>query len=113
MVLQSDRAIEQRNAKEQRSSRSKLRRGAKRAYYVEQHDIMDGDAKVVRTRTSGRTYHVVFFVRGEGKYVRKSLKTKHLPEALRSAREFYLDVLTRQRAKGEYREGVMRHVKGR
>jgi integrase len=73
----------------------KLRKGAKSKYIIEEHPIMDGTGKVVRTRHTGDTYHCFFYVKDEKKWLRKSLHTKKLPEALEAGRKLMMITLTK------------------
>lgn len=71
----------------------KLRKGAKAKYIIEEHPIMDGMGKVVRTAHTGLTYHCFFYVKAEKKWLRKSLHTKKLPEALQAGLELMINTL--------------------
>lgn len=73
----------------------KLRKGAKSKYIIEEHPILDGAGKVVRTRHTGDTYHCFFYVKHEKKWLRKSLHTKKLEEAKEAARKLMMLTLTR------------------
>jgi integrase len=72
----------------------KLRKGANAKYIIEEHSILDGAGKVVRTRHTGDTYHCFFYVKDEKKWMRKSLHTKKLPEALEAGRKLMMITLT-------------------
>lgn len=73
----------------------KLRKGAKSKYIIEEHPIMDGAGKVVRTRHTGDTFHCFFYVKDEKKWLRKSLHTKKLEEAKEAGRKLMMLTLTR------------------
>jgi len=73
----------------------KLRAGAKAKYIIEEHPILDGTGKVVRTAHTGLTYHCFFYVKDERKWVRKSLHTKHLGEALDAGRKLMYQTFAR------------------
>ncbi len=64
----------------------KLRKGAKAKYIIEEHPILDGAGKVVRTRHTGDVYHCFFYCKPEKKWLRKSLHTRKLGEQLRARR---------------------------
>lgn len=51
-------------------------------FLTEEHEILDGKAKVLRTRDSGDTYQLRVWVPEKKKYIRQSLKTKDLNTAL-------------------------------
>ena len=72
-----------------------LRRGAKSKYIIEEHPILDGAGKVVRTRHTGDTYHCFFYVKDEKKWLRKSLHTKQLDEAKEAGRKLMMLTLTK------------------
>lgn len=76
----------------------KLRKGAKAKYIVEEHPILDGIAKVVRTRHTGNTYHCFFYVKEEKKWLRKSLKTKILSEAIEAGKDLVIETRALVRA---------------
>jgi integrase len=78
-----------------KSAPSKLRKGAKSKYIVEEHPIVDGIGKVVRTRHTGDTYHCFFYVKDEQKWMRKSLHTKRLAEALEAGRKLIFQTLAK------------------
>ena len=54
-------------------------------FLLKQHNIFDGKAEVVRTKTSGGIWHFRMWVTEEKKYVRKTLKTKNLDTAIAKA----------------------------
>jgi len=72
----------------------KLRKGAKSKYIIEEHPILDGIGKVVRTRHTGDMYHCFFYCRPEKKWLRKSLHTRKLSEALEAGRKLIMTTLT-------------------
>lgn len=73
----------------------KLRKGAKAKYIIEEHPILDDAGKVVRTRHTGDTYHCFFYIKEEKKWLRKSLHTKKLPEALEAGRKLMMLTLAK------------------
>ena len=58
-------------------------------FLLKQHNIFDGKAEVVRTKTSGGIWHFRMWVTEEKKYVRKTLKTKNLDSAIAKAEDEY------------------------
>lgn len=52
------------------------------AFIVEEHDILGGKGKVIRTKASGQVYQLRMWVPAERKYWRKTLQTKDLETAL-------------------------------
>ena len=58
-------------------------------FLLKQHNIFDGKAEVVRTKTSGGIWHFRMWVTEEKKYVRKTLKTKNLDTAIAKAEDEY------------------------
>ena len=64
----------------------------KNKWVVTKHDIFDGRAEIHRTATSGGFWHFRMWVAEEKKYVRKSLKTKHLDTAILKAEDEYHNV---------------------
>ena len=58
----------------------KLRQN-KSAFIVEEHDVLGGKAKVLRTAQSGKIYQLRMWVPDEKKYVRETLKTRDLKAA--------------------------------
>ena len=69
----------------------RLRKGAKSKYIIEEHPILDGIAKVVRTRHTGDVYHCFFYVKEEQKWLRKSLRTKILSEAIERGKDLVIE----------------------
>ena len=55
----------------------KLRQN-KSAFIVEEHDVLGGKAKVLRTAQSGKIYQLRMWVPDEKKYVRETLRTRDL-----------------------------------
>jgi hypothetical protein len=58
-------------------------------FLLKQHNIFDGKAEVVRTKTSGGIWHFRMWVTEEKKYMRKTLKTKNLDTAIAKAEDKY------------------------
>src|SRR6056300_1530600 len=64
----------------------------KNKWVVTRHDIFDGRAEIHQTVTSGGFWHFRMWVAEERKYVRKSLRTKHLDTAILRAEDKYHNV---------------------
>jgi hypothetical protein len=58
-------------------------------FLLKQHYIFDGEAEVIRTKTSGGVWHFRMWVTEEKQYVRKTLKTKNLDTAIAKAKDEY------------------------
>jgi hypothetical protein len=54
----------------------------KSAFSTDEHDILNGRAKIFRTDASGDFWQLRMWVAAEAKYVRKTLKTKDLDTAV-------------------------------
>ena len=61
-------------------------------WVVTKHDIFDGRAEIHQTTTSGGFWHFRMWVAEEKKYVRKSLRTKHLDTAILKAEDEFHSV---------------------
>jgi len=66
----------------------------------------------------GNYWHFRMWLAGEGKYARKSLKTRNRSTALDKGKDFYLELLSNQRAGKKYfslttKEGVAKYVASR
>jgi len=74
------------------------KRQSKSSFIVEQHDVLGGKAKVIRTAQSGSVYQLRVWVEGEKRYLRETLKTKDLQTAINRAEtrvfQIYSDVAT-------------------
>ena len=64
-------------------------------FITEQHDICDGEAKVLRTKQSKLVWQLRFYVKNEGKYFRKSLREKDLAKAQVKARQIFYQIMGR------------------
>ena len=62
-------------------------------FITEQHDICDGEAKVLRTKQSKLVWQLRFYVKNEGKYFRKSLREKDLAKAQVKARQIFYQIM--------------------
>jgi len=58
-------------------------------FLLKQHYIFDGEAEVVRTKTSGGVWHFRMWVTEEKQYERKTLKTKNLDTAIAKEKDEY------------------------
>ena len=50
-------------------------------FYTDEHDICDGQVKLLRTKQSGNVWQMRCWISSENKYVNKSLLTKDFEEA--------------------------------
>jgi integrase len=58
------------------------------------HEILNGKAQVIRTGASGDVWQFRMWIEAEQKYVRESLKTRDLDEALRKGEEKVFQILS-------------------
>lgn len=56
---------------------------------VEEHAILDGEVKLIRTTKSGNFWSMSCWLREEGKCYRRSMRTRNLDEAKELARNQY------------------------
>ncbi len=70
----------------------KLRAGAKEPYIVERIVIIPDKLDIVRTKSSGRYWYVSFYVKGEQRYHRKSLRETNPATAQEKAIEYFTDI---------------------
>lgn len=101
MTPEAKKAMYDKSQETRRRNREKLDEGKKekkkrgprkvggKPFMSEKHEI-DDYTYVSRTSQSGDTYQ--FRTRKDGKYIRKSLKTKNLDKALAKARELYIEI---------------------
>jgi hypothetical protein len=61
-------------------------------YITERHEVLDGEAIVLRTKQSKDVWQFRMRVRGEGAYYRESLRTKHLGTAIARAKNKWADI---------------------
>jgi integrase len=71
----------------------KRTREATSPFVTEEHDILGGKGKVVRTKTSGDVYQLRMWIPGESKYYRVTLKTKDLVTAIKRGEDELFRVL--------------------
>lgn len=57
------------------------------AFIVEEHDVLGGKGKVIRTKASGQVYQLRMWIPAESKYWRKTLNTKDLETAKKRGEE--------------------------
>lgn len=57
------------------------------AFIVEEHDVLGGKGKVIRTKASGQVYQLRMWIPAESKYWRKTLNTKDLETAIKRGEE--------------------------
>ncbi len=65
----------------------------KSAFHTDEHDVLNGRAKIFRTDASGDFWQLRMWVAAEQKYVRKTLKTKDLDTAVIRAEEEVLKIM--------------------
>ena len=61
-------------------------------WIVEEYKTKWSGARVFRTRNSGKVWQFSCWIKEEGKYYGKSLRTRDLDEALKKAEEEYLEL---------------------
>ena len=62
-------------------------------FYTEEHDICDGEVKLLRTKQSGDVWQMRCWISLEKKYVKKSLRTKDFEEAKSKGRKLYYSMM--------------------
>ena len=50
-------------------------------FYTEEHDICDGEVKLLRTKQSGKVWQMRCWIKPEKRHFKKSLRTKDFEEA--------------------------------
>ena len=60
----------------------------------EEHEMSDGDYKIIRTSQSGDVYQIHVWVSNEGKMYRRSLRTKHLETAKEKGKQEYIKIMS-------------------
>jgi integrase len=63
------------------------------AFLTQEVDICDGEVKLVRTKQSNQIWQMRVWVRGEGRYFRKSLRTKDLEQAKDKAKSIFYKMM--------------------
>ena len=66
---------------------------SKSSFLTQEVDICDGEVKLVRTKQSNQIWQVRIWVRGEGRYFRKSLRTRDLEQAKEKAKSIYYKMM--------------------
>jgi len=56
-------------------------------FYTDEHDICDGQVKLLRTKQSGDVWQMRCWISSEKKYVKKSLRTKNFEDAQHNQKE--------------------------
>jgi integrase len=64
------------------------------AFAVEEHDVLNGKAKLLRLRASGDVWQLRMWIQQEGKYIRKSLKTRDFDTAVKKGEEIVFQTLS-------------------
>ena len=62
-------------------------------FYTAEHDICDGQVKLLRTKQSGNVWQMRCWISSEKKYVKKSLRTKDFEEAQSKGRKLYYSMM--------------------
>ena len=62
-------------------------------FYTEEHDICDGEVKLLRTKQSGDVWQMRCWISLEKKYVKKSLRTKDFEESKSKGRKLYYSMM--------------------
>lgn len=63
------------------------------SFTSEEHDILGGKAKILRVRQSGDVWQFRMWIEEEGKYIRKSLRTRDFESAVERAEKIVFDTL--------------------
>ncbi|MCH2265810.1 MAG: tyrosine-type recombinase/integrase [SAR324 cluster bacterium] len=62
-------------------------------FYTAEHDICDGQVKLLRTKQSGDVWQMRCWISSEKKYVKKSLRTKNFEDAQSKGRKLYYSMM--------------------
>jgi hypothetical protein len=62
-------------------------------FYTEEHDICDGEVKLIRTKQSGQVWQMRCWISTEKKNFKKSLRTKDLGIAKTKGRKLYYSMM--------------------
>jgi len=76
-----------------RQGKKKVKKKKVVKFHSEEHDILDGDVKLFRTKASGDVWQMRYLVRKEGKYFRKSTRERDLEKAKEVAKENYYSIM--------------------
>ena len=63
------------------------------AFTSEEHDILGGKAKMLRVRQSGDVWQFRMWITDEGKYIRRSLRTRDYHSAVERAEKIVFETL--------------------
>ena len=67
--------------------------GTSSAYTSDEHDILGGKAKILRVKQSGDVWQFRMWITDEGKYIRKSLRTRDYDSAVERAEKIVFETL--------------------
>lgn len=73
----------------------RLNKNQKQVRMSEVHDLYDGQVRIYKTTHSGDVWQLRMWIAQEKKYIRKSLKTRDLPMALRLAENAFIEYKAR------------------
>ena len=62
-------------------------------FYTEEHDICDGEVKLLRTKQSGKVWQMRCWIKPEKRHFKKSLRTKDLEDAKTKGRKLYYSMM--------------------
>ena len=62
-------------------------------FYTAEHDICDGQVKLLRTKQSGKVWQIRCWIKSEKKNYKKSLRTKDFEEAKTKGRKLYYSMM--------------------
>ena len=62
-------------------------------FYTEEHDICDGEVKLLRTKHSGKVWQMRCWIKPEKRHFKKSLRTKDLEDAKTKGRKLYYSMM--------------------
>ena len=62
------------------------------AYYLNEHKFFDDECVVYKTAQSPKIWQCRIWIREDKKYIRKSLKTRHIDTATERAKDLYLEI---------------------
>jgi integrase len=79
--------------KSKTTKKPSVRKPASSPFITEEHEVLGGKGKVVRTKGSGRVYQLRMWISAEAKYYRVTLKTTDLDTALKRGEEEVFKVL--------------------
>ena len=62
-------------------------------FYTEEHDICDGQVKLIRTKQSSQVWQIRCYIHSEKRHFKKSLRTKDLDVAKTKGRKLYYSMM--------------------